>query len=161
MAKAGSLVARAVATGFGCGHVPRAPGTAGSALALVLAWLAVEKLNWQPWHAALAGIGMIPLGVWASGRVARETRSSDPQVVVIDEVLGQWVALAGAFASHWLVWLGALALFRAFDIWKPPPARQAERLAGGLGIVMDDIVAGAYAALVLFLTGCFNRYWVW
>jgi phosphatidylglycerophosphatase A len=81
----------------------------------------------------------------------------DPQIVVVDEVLGQWIALAGARTLGWQSYLAAFALFRLFDIWKPPPVRQLERLHGGLGIVADDVMAGVYAALVLFLAGCFNR----
>ncbi len=76
----------------------------------------------------------------------------------MDEVLGQWIALAGLHRFHWAGYLAAFALFRLFDIWKPPPVRQLEALPGGLGINMDDVMAGGYAALVLFAAGCFNLY---
>jgi phosphatidylglycerophosphatase A len=96
--------------------------------------------------------------VWAAGVTARATGIEDPQFVVVDEVIGQWIALAGAHPFNWKSCLTAFALFRLFDIWKPPPVRQLEALDGGLGIVADDAMAGLYAALVLFLAGCFNLY---
>jgi phosphatidylglycerophosphatase A len=76
----------------------------------------------------------------------------------VDEVVGQWMTLTGATVLNWKSWLLALALFRLFDIWKPPPVRQLERLPGGLGIVADDAMAGVYGALVLFAAGWFNLY---
>ena len=78
--------------------------------------------------------------------------------MVVDEVLGQWIALAGLRHFNWVGYLAAFALFRLFDIWKPPPVRQLEALPGGLGINMDDVMAGVYAALVLFAAGWFNLY---
>jgi phosphatidylglycerophosphatase A len=77
---------------------------------------------------------------------------------VIDEVIGTWIGLAGARVYNWKSYLAALALFRLFDIWKPPPVRQLESLPGGWGINLDDVMAGIYAALVLFLAGRFNLY---
>ena len=77
---------------------------------------------------------------------------------MVDEVLGQWITLAGATALNWKSWLAAFCLFRLFDIWKPPPVRQLEALPGGTGIVADDVMAGVYGALVLFLRGWFNLY---
>ena len=75
-----------------------------------------------------------------------------------DEVIGQWISLAGARRFNWESCLAAFLLFRLFDIWKPPPVRQLERLPGGLGIVADDAMAGVYGALVLFAAGWFNLY---
>ncbi len=69
---------------------------------------------------------------------------------MVDEVSGQWIALAGARRYNWKSYLAAFALFRLFDIWKPPPVRQLEALPGGSGINADDVMAGVYAALVLF-----------
>ena len=82
----------------------------------------------------------------------------DPQFVVVDEVVGQWLALAGARTLELEIWLAAFLLFRLFDIWKPAPVRQLESLPGGVGIMADDLMAGVYAALVLFVAGCFNLY---
>ena len=82
----------------------------------------------------------------------------DPSIVVVDEVIGQWITLAGATTLNWKSGLAAFALFRLFDIWKPVPVRQMERFPGGYGIVADDVMAGIYGALVLFAAGCFNLY---
>lgn len=150
--------ARWLATWFGCGHAPAAPGTAGSAAAVLLAWLLVRYAGWQPWHFALLAAGFFAPAVWAAGRVAEAAGERDPREVVADEVLGQWVALAGAVRLEGAVWPAALLLFRFFDIVKPVTVRQAEALPRGFGIVADDIVAGLYAALVLQLAGCFNFY---
>jgi len=72
--------------------------------------------------------------------------------------VGQWLTLAGATSLSWKANLAAFVLFRLFDVWKPFPVRQAERLPGGWGIVADDAMAGLYGALVLFGAGCFNLY---
>ncbi len=110
---------------------------------------------------AILALALTPAAIWAADVTARETGLKDPQIVVIDEVVGQWMTFAGlsSWASplSWRGWLAAFALFRAFDIWKPPPVRQLERLHGGTGIVVDDLMAGVYAALVLYAAGCFNR----
>ena len=90
--------------------------------------------------------------------MARETGRKDPQFVVVDEVLGQWLALGGALRLNWRSFLFAFMLFRVFDILKPPPIRLIEQIPGGAGIVLDDMMAGVYAALVLFLMGWFNLY---
>ena len=66
-------------------------------------------------------------------------------------MIGQWITLAGASTLNWKSWLAAFVLFRLLDIWKPPPARQFERLPGGLGIVADDVMAGLYGALAIFV----------
>jgi phosphatidylglycerophosphatase A len=116
-------------------------------------------------YAGVSGIEMAWLsvalslpGIWAADVVAREIGRKDPPIVVLDEVVGQWMTLAGATTLNWKSWLLAFALFRVFDIWKPPPVRQLERLPGGLGIVADDAMAGVYGALVLFAAGWFNLY---
>ena len=96
--------------------------------------------------------------MWAAGVVARASGIEDPGFVVVDEVLGQWIALAGLARWGAIGVSAAFLLFRLFDIWKPPPVRQLEALPGGLGIILDDVMAGVYAALVLFLAGCFNLY---
>ncbi len=150
--------AKLIATCFGLGYAPVAPGTAGSLAALGVAWLLVHYAGWRPlWFLALAAVALVP-SVWAAGVAARERGEKDPSIVVIDEVLGQWIALAGARPLNVRSWVGALVLFRLFDIWKPPPVRQLEALPGGTGIVADDLMAGLYAALVLFIAGCFNLY---
>jgi phosphatidylglycerophosphatase A len=151
-------LARVIATVFGLGYAPKGPGTVGSLGALLIAWLVSTYAGIGPlWFAALAAVLAIP-GIWAADAVAKEIGRKDPQIVVVDEVVGQWLALAGASHLNWKSWLAAFALFRLFDIWKPPPVRQLERLPTGVGIVADDAMAGLYAALVLFAAGWFNLY---
>jgi phosphatidylglycerophosphatase A len=147
-----------LATWFGCGYSPVAPGTAGSLAALAIGILLHDSLALTGWHfLALAALLFAP-ATWAATITAEVKKLKDPQIVVVDEVLGQWIALAGARTLNWKSYLAAFALFRLFDIWKPPPVRQLEALPGGLGINLDDVMAGTYAALVLFLAGCFNLY---
>jgi len=155
---AASQAANAISTWFGCGYSPIAPGTVGSAAAIAIALLIEHYTGWPPLSfAALATIVLAP-AIWAAGETARQANLKDPQFIVVDEVVGQWLALAGARALNWKCWLAAFALFRLFDIWKPFPVRQLESLPGGAGIVADDLMAGLYAALVLFLAGWFNLY---
>lgn len=156
--KAQRLIAMPIATWFGCGYSPVAPGTAGSLGALLIAMFLAKYHGWRPsYFAALAAATLAP-GIWAAGIAARHLGKKDPSQVVVDEVVGQWATLAGATSLNWKSWLGAFILFRLLDIWKPAPARQAEALPGGIGIMADDVVAGVYGALVLFAAGCFNLY---
>jgi len=90
--------------------------------------------------------------------LVRVTGDGIERAELVDEVVGQWLTLAGATALNWKSWLLGFVLFRLFDIWKPWPVRQMERLSGGLGIVADDAMAGVYGALVLFAAGWFNLY---
>jgi phosphatidylglycerophosphatase A len=138
-----------IASGFGSGLSPIAPGTAGS-LAALLPWLALRELSWPLYFIVVAGA--FALGVWASSWVVRRLRISDPSVVVWDEFVGQWIALAPLLwlGFAWL-WIAAgFILFRIFDIAKPWPASWADReIEGGLGVMLDDVFAGIYAAIVL------------
>ena len=138
-------LARVVATVFGSGRSPLAPGTVGSAVGVLLFW-PLSGLGW-PWQ--LAAIAAVTLGgALAAGRVAARLGLEDPGVVVVDEVAGQWVALATLPFTPATALLGFL-LFRSMDILKPWPARDLERLHGGWGIMADDIAAGVYAHLLL------------
>jgi len=146
-----------IGTWFGCGYWPKGPGTAGSVAAILIAW--------PLWKLGVSSFGLVALSLaalWpaihAAGVVAIETGRKDPQIVVVDEVLGQWLTLGGAIRLNWRSLLFALALFRLFDILKPPPIRLIERVPGGAGIVLDDMMAGVYAALVMFMMGRFNLY---
>jgi len=125
---------------------------------LAIAYPLAQFGHWRPWYFAVLALAALPLGIWAAGATAREIKSKDPSIVVVDEVLGQWITLAGAVSLNWKSWLAAFCLFRLFDIWKPPPVRQLEALPSGTGIVADDVMAGIYGALVLLITGCFNLY---
>lgn len=138
-------VAFALALWFGAGRVPLAPGTAGSVGALPLYFLV--RSHGPVALLALAFV-LAVAGIWASQIVAREVRQKDPSIVVVDEVVGTLVALSAARGSFASV-AAAFALFRVFDALKPFPARAAERLHGGFGIVLDDVVAGLQAALVV------------
>jgi len=138
-------VHRVLATAFGLGHVPLAPGTAASAAAALAYSLALHRLSW-PLYAALVLLLFFG-GIAVSGRTAAELGRPDPGLIVIDEVCGQLIALA-FLPSGWLPVLVSLALFRFFDIIKPWPIRRLERWPGGWGIMADDAAAGLAAALL-------------
>ena len=148
-----------VATFVGAGYGKPGPGTWGSVAALLL-WAAfaftLHPSTLTLTLALLIGIAVaIVLGVPAATIVERESGRTDPGFVVIDEVIGQWIALLGSPAD-WRHGLIALVLFRLFDITKPFPVRQLERLPGGWGIVFDDVAAGLYALGVASLI----RIWI-
>ena len=151
-------VALALGTWFGCGYVPIAPGTAGSIAAVVMAVAIDYQWHFPPFWFLLTAVVLTWPGIWAAGVVEKHLNKEDPPQVVMDEVIGQWVTISGATVLNWKSWLGALLLFRVLDVWKPFPIRRLEALPGGAGIVADDIMAGIYGALVLFLAGCFNLY---
>ena len=140
-------IAYVLATWFGCGRIPFAPGTLGTLAALPLYWL----LRSAGPYAVLCGAIVITLvGVWAAGLVARTRAQKDPQIVVIDEVAGMLITLVPG-AQGWSILAGFVA-FRIFDQWKPWPACVFEaRLPDGWGIVMDDVAAGVWAALTLLV----------
>lgn len=137
-----------IATGFGSGLSPLAPGTVGSAVAL-LPWLWLRTL---PLPAYMASVLLaFALGVWASAWVVRRSGVQDPQLVVWDEFVGLWIALIAA-PQGWYWMLAGFALFRLFDIWKPWPVSWAdEKIKGGLGVMFDDVIAGGYALIVMQL----------
>jgi len=139
-----------VATWFGVGFLPIAPGSWGSLAALPFAW-AITSLWGIPGLGVAAAIAFLG-GWWAAGRIARASGQHDPGFIVIDEIAAQWLVLLAA-PLDWRAYAAAFLLFRIFDITKPWPARLVERrVAGGLGIMLDDIVAALYA-LVLLLIG--------
>jgi phosphatidylglycerophosphatase A len=139
--------AAALATWFGIGLLPIAPGTWGSLAALPLAWAICSR--WGASGLALAFLVVSALGVWAAGAVARAGKARDPGMVVIDEVAGQWLVLLAAPLGP-LPWSIAFLLFRLFDIWKPWPVNWLDRhVEGGCGIMLDDIAAAVYALLAL------------
>lgn len=141
-----------IATVGGVGFFPVAPGTVGSAVGVVIYMLTRE---WTPMaqFAVLAGITIV--GIWAAGVAEVALKREDPGPVVIDEVAGQLLTL---FLTG-VAWKGAIVgflIFRVLDIIKPPPARQFERLHGGLGIMADDLMAGLYGLGLMMLL---VRYW--
>lgn len=136
-----------LATWFYAGYAPVAPGTVGALCAWGPAWAVAYEFGLPAWIFALAAIAIGPLGVWSAGVASNVFRSHDPSKVVIDEVIGQWIALAPASADSWVQWVAALALFRLFDITKPFGIRRLEALPGGVGVVADDVGAGLCAML--------------
>lgn len=156
----GEALKEACVTLLGCGYAPLASGSWGS-LAAVLVFAAVWGLIFAvglAWPAidllcltgiAAASVAAIAWGDWAVARFG----SRDPKPFVLDEFAGQWVAVlvlpaAGGWVSAAVVLVGQFVLFRVFDVIKPPPARGLERLPSGWGILLDDLVAGAYANVV-------------
>jgi phosphatidylglycerophosphatase A len=146
------LWATLIATFFGAGRMKPGPGTWGSAATVIL-WVIFAR--WIP-PAALTLVTIVAaatvtvIGIPAATRVARASGIKDPQFVVIDEVAGQLVTLIGA-ALTWQSAVTGLILFRVFDIFKPPPVRQLERLPEGTGIVVDDLAAGLYGLIIMHL----------
>ncbi|MCG6921520.1 MAG: phosphatidylglycerophosphatase A [Acidobacteria bacterium] len=137
--------ARLLATGLGSGHFPVAPGTAGSAVGLLLFWpLATLPVVLQ----VAACVVLFVAGALASTRVANGLGQKDPGLVVVDEIVGMWVTLIGLPFLPVTASLG-FVLFRAMDVVKPWPARDLERWRGGWGIMADDVAAGIYAHLML------------
>lgn len=146
------LWATLTATFFGVGKLRPGPGTWGSAAAAIL-WYALARAlapsQRTPVEIALA-LAVTLLGIPAATQVARAYAKKDPQFVVVDEVAGQLIALI-AVPVAWKTFLAGFILFRVFDIVKPPPVRQLERLPEGTGIVLDDVAAGLYALVVMQL----------
>jgi phosphatidylglycerophosphatase A len=138
-------VANLVSTAFGAGYSPIAPGTAGSAVGLVL-FVAVHRLSAAGQVAAIV-VGFLG-GVVAATTTARALGRKDPGLVVWDEVVGMWATLAFLPLTPATALFGFL-LFRAMDIVKPYPARDLEKLPDGWGIMADDLMAGVYANLLL------------
>ena len=160
-------VSLAIATAFGLGYLPKAPGTWGSLAGILIYVLTqkyfplspitgvspqlVQRASWSAMTGLPIAIAIALVGVWTATRAAEFSGKKDPQFVVIDEVSGQYLAyLFSLTLLDWKYLLLGFILFRVFDIWKPFPARQAEALPGGLGIMADDWIAGIYAALGLW-----------
>ena len=146
------LWATLTATFFGIGRIKPGPGTWGSAATVIL-WSALAyKLPLQARTPAAITLAVVAIlvGIPAATCVSRASNSKDPQFVVIDEVAGQLIALI-AVPLAWKTFLAGFILFRVFDILKPPPVRQLEKLPEGTGIVLDDVAAGLYALVVMQL----------
>lgn len=147
-----TLWAWITATFFGFGLLKPGPGTYGSAAALAI-WLTLAQ-TLHPAHLTIdtiiAAIAVTLIGIPAATIVARESGLEDPGHVVIDEVAGQLIALV-LCPPDWAHAIIAFLLFRLFDILKPPPISQIERLPEGTGIMLDDIAAGLYALAIFSL----------
>jgi phosphatidylglycerophosphatase A len=149
-----TLWAWAIGTFFGAGLLKPGPGTYGSAAALLLWYGAAYLFHPAPLTLAIgtliAAVAATLIGIPAATVVARESGREDPGHVVIDEVAGQLITLIG-ISPTWPHAALALVLFRLFDILKPPPIRQLERLPHGTGIMLDDVAAGIFALICAHL----------
>jgi phosphatidylglycerophosphatase A len=142
-------------SGFGSGYIPFASGTWGTGVAILLYW-PLARLNQlpsqggKPWLYALIVLGVIALGTWAADEAEKFYKVKDSGKVVIDEIAGFFVTMFFIpFTWYWL--LGAFLIFRLFDVIKPGPIRRLQHLKGGVGIMIDDVLAGALGCVVLNL----------
>ncbi|MAY85782.1 MAG: phosphatidylglycerophosphatase A [Pseudooceanicola sp.] len=150
-----SAPARLIGTVFGVGYLRPAPGTWGSFVALPAAW-ALHTAGGFP-LLALATIIAFVLGLWATKAMAAAGSGHDPSEIVIDEVVGQWIALMAISYPSWSMgiditrlwpgWIAGFLLFRLFDITKPGPVGWADRRPDALGVMLDDVIAGVLAAI--------------
>ena len=142
-----------LAFGFGTGLAPKAPGTFGSLFGVALAWWTLPlslELRF------MVGIALIVSGAWLCGAAARRIGVHDHPGIVWDEIAGMYLVLLVA-PPEIIAWALGFALFRLFDIWKPWPIRDLDhRLGGGLGIMLDDLVAALYTAVLLGFGGWFT-----
>ena len=142
-----------IATGLGVGHFPYGPGTMGALLAILIWYPITTMANHTTWFIITLALILVftLLGAWSS-TVAERYWGEDPSRVVIDEVVGQWITLLAvpAVFSWWHV-LAAFVLFRFFDIIKPLGVRKMENFNSGWGIMADDILAGCYGAILIYL----------
>lgn len=147
-----SPIVKFMATGGYSGYAPIAPGTVASLVCAVLAWYLLPHVTTQSSTIALAGmlislVAFVVMAAWVAGR-AEAVFGPDASTIVIDEFAGYLIAIA-LLPKSILVYVTAFVLFRVIDILKPFPARRLESLPGGVGIVMDDVVAGLYANVLI------------
>lgn len=147
-----NILAKTIGTGFGSGYWPWGPGTAGALLATVIWWLLGYVLSacWLTVFTSVLCVVFYVAGVWAANRLEPEW-GEDPSRVVVDEMVGVWIPLLVAPPLSWLYAVAAFLLFRFFDILKPLGIRRMEALGGGTGVMMDDVLAGVYSAILLAL----------
>lgn len=153
------LIAQSIGTVFGVGYLRPAPGTWGSAVALPLAW-ALHTLGGFPVLLGAAVVVFV-LGIWATTEMTRASADHDPSEIVVDEVVGQFVALLPLSWAAWRMelpitalwpgWVAAFVLFRLFDVWKPGPVGWADRRNDPAGVMLDDVIAGIFAAAGMLL----------
>lgn len=148
-----------IATFFRVGHLRPAPGTWGSLAALPVAY-AIALVSGFPGLLA-ASIAVFFIGLWATREETRGAADHDPSEIVIDEVVGQWIALFPAVYGASMMgielwklypgWIGAFVFFRLFDIWKPWLVGRADRRGDAMGVMLDDVIAGVFAAIATMI----------
>ena len=145
------MIAYMLSTGLYVGKIPKAPGTVGTVVALfpiLIYWnRGGEYLLLNQIFITLA---VFFIGIWASTVIIETFKEKDPEYIVIDEIAGYMVAMIG-FPTNWKILLLAFILFRIFDIFKPPPIKQFEKLPSGIGVMVDDVIAGIYTWLVMYI----------
>ena len=160
-----SRMAQMIGTVMGTGYLKPAPGTWGSLVALPMAWV-FHTVGGLP-LLVLATLAAFAKGWWATAQMTAGQTDHDPSEIVVDEVVGQWIALLPLSYAAWSMeisilvmwpgWIAAFALFRLFDIWKPGPVGWADRRGDALGVMLDDVIAGVCAAIgVLALAGLYH-----
>ncbi len=158
-------LARLIGTVLGAGYIRPAPGTWGSLVALPWAWL-VHVIGGFPLLALGVVVAFIK-GWWATAKMTAGQEDHDPSEIVVDELVGQWIALLPLSYAAWSMgisilamwpgWIAAFLLFRLFDIWKPWLVGWADRRGDALGVMLDDVIAGVFAALgVLVLAALYH-----
>ncbi len=132
-----------IGTGFGSGYMPVAPGTAGSLIALLIYFLfPLDSFHWLA-----ISILLFFTGVWTGSEIEKD-KGEDPGLVVIDEMVGQWLAVIFLPPTLVTLLIGFI-LFRVFDIFKPYPINKSQKLKAGWGIMIDDVLAGIYANIII------------
>ena len=152
-------LAEMIGTVGGVGLMRPASGTWGSAAALPLGWVLYQIGGF--WLVLMATLVAFGAGWWATIQITRNGTDPDPSRVVIDEVVGQWIALWPVFYGAmfagvpvtrlWPGWIVAFVMFRVFDIWKPGPVGRADRRHDPLGVMLDDVIAGVFSAVVVMI----------
>ncbi|MCG8545605.1 MAG: phosphatidylglycerophosphatase A [Alphaproteobacteria bacterium] len=147
--------ARLIASWFGSGQIPFAPGSWASLFALPFAWAISEA--WGPIGLFVGACLAFLAGLWASSLLLRRSGMKDPRWIVIDEVAGQWLALVPVAPFDPILYGVGVFMFRLFDVLKPWPANWCDRrIPGAMGVMLDDVVAGIYAAAVVYAVDIAN-----
>lgn len=140
-------LSRIIATGLYSGYSPWAPGTVGSALALVIYWIIP---GFSGIRLLAVSVVLFFIGVWAATKV-EETDGRDASIINVDEIVGMWISLLFLPADDWYWIVAAFFMFRAFDIFKPFPVGKSQKLSRGWGVMIDDVLAAFYTNLLLRL----------
>ena len=142
-----NALSKAIATAFGAGYSPVAPGTCGTAVTVPLAYVLATLPIWQ---FAIVIVAITAIGIWAAGRADRAWGTHDSGRIVIDEVAGYLTTMLLVDRGHWAPLAVGFVVFRVLDITKPPPLRWLDRnVPGGFGVVLDDVAAGVIGMVIM------------